>query len=625
LFDPWVIKLDPLSTRIDCVFFDGASNVQKAGRLLEARYPRIHVQACAAHSVSLFFADVAKLWQMKLLLLHYRRLYRLFGSGAMHSPFALFIAQTKIFNGGRRVGLLKAADTRMAGHAYAQCRMLRLREPLIATIGSAAYKNLKLKGFPQNIEEHLLNPDMWSATYALQRCLFPMIRVLRLSDKSACGGMSKIVYLVHKTDDAILKSQETLKELKYFTDQNAMDAEEEEGIDLEDDDFDKNDCSDDEGVQFSKDVDEDDNEDKAAEAFLDDDSVDEEERQHLGEQIHALWRKRRLKLITPLALAAWFCSPDPNIRQDVVDHELGSDRLEVEKVVIKLYHPMRPEDMGKVIQVFWRELNDFQTKQGPSYSRKHIWDTDEIRKGNCHLWHKLYSVPFTKVFGKVACRVCSKPLGCGLAERNWGNLKHLKSNKRSHLSADKAQKQATVFGAACMDKSKAMQAAEEASGELQETRWSDADIDLNTGLESWDPDCVMPAAVVPKRLFNAWIEEWEWECIFNNDSVAEAKLLQKYQGMRWFDPDEDEFFTADDCNMEYKGGRQGGGWCVIGIADGDGDLESWPIDVVIDQMASVEQEPALNVEVIMNDVLRASNEERMVEEEAKRKARRRKK
>ena len=52
LFAPWVVKLDPLSTHIDCVFFDGASNVQKAGRLLEAKYPRIHVQTCAAHSVS---------------------------------------------------------------------------------------------------------------------------------------------------------------------------------------------------------------------------------------------------------------------------------------------------------------------------------------------------------------------------------------------------------------------------------------------------------------------------------------------------------------------------------------------------------------------------------------------
>jgi hypothetical protein len=34
-----------------------------AGQLLAAKYPRIHVQTCAAHSVSLFFSDICqKLW-----------------------------------------------------------------------------------------------------------------------------------------------------------------------------------------------------------------------------------------------------------------------------------------------------------------------------------------------------------------------------------------------------------------------------------------------------------------------------------------------------------------------------------------------------------------------------------
>ena len=43
LFVPWFTALDPKSTRIDSVFFDGASNVQKAGRLLQAQFPRVHI------------------------------------------------------------------------------------------------------------------------------------------------------------------------------------------------------------------------------------------------------------------------------------------------------------------------------------------------------------------------------------------------------------------------------------------------------------------------------------------------------------------------------------------------------------------------------------------------------
>jgi hypothetical protein len=345
LFDPWVLRLDPLSTRIDCVFFDGASNIQKAGRLLQAKYPRIHVQTCVAHSVSLFFSDICrKLWQVRLLLVNYRRLYRLFGSGAMHSQYALFINQTKQFNHGRKVGLIRAAGTRMAGHTYAQLRMLRLREPLVATINSAAYINLKLKGFPKKVEAFISNPDMWEATFILQRCLFPMIRVLRLGDVAACGGMSKVVYFVHKTDEAIQKSMVLLKDLKYFADHQPADAEDEEGVDLEDGNFSDDDDSDaapdDDEVVHEEDEDEVDN---------DEDEVDDDEELHLGEEILSIWKKRREKLITPLSIAGWFCSPIEDIRMDVITHAIGADRLDVESVIAKIYHPIGNDDLGRII------------------------------------------------------------------------------------------------------------------------------------------------------------------------------------------------------------------------------------------------------------------------------------
>jgi hypothetical protein len=199
----------------------------------------------------------------------------------MHSPYALFLNQSKNFNGGQKVGLIRAAGTRMAGHAYAQCRMLRLRGPLTATITSAAYVDLKLKGFPKKVEEYLLDPDMWEATYIVQRCLFPMIRVLRLGDKAACGGMSKIVYYVHKTDEAIERSMESLKDLKYFENHKAADADDEEGIDLEDN-FNEDDSDDEVDTQVLREDDGDDS-----------DEEEEEEDLHLGEQILAFWKKRR--------------------------------------------------------------------------------------------------------------------------------------------------------------------------------------------------------------------------------------------------------------------------------------------------------------------------------------------
>ena len=48
-------ELDLLKEMTDVFFFDGASNVQKAGRRLEAYYPRAHVSHGVEHSIALFF------------------------------------------------------------------------------------------------------------------------------------------------------------------------------------------------------------------------------------------------------------------------------------------------------------------------------------------------------------------------------------------------------------------------------------------------------------------------------------------------------------------------------------------------------------------------------------------
>ena len=260
-------------------------------------------------------------------------------------------------------------------------------------------------------------------------------------------------------------------------------------------------------------------------------------------------------------------------------------------MIAKLYFPICDKDLGVVIETVWQEFDDFQTRRGPSYSRAWIWTSDEIKMGNYHLWHKIYSVLFTKVFGKVACRVCLKPLGCGLPERNWGAFKHLKTGKRAHLSGDKSQKQATIFGAACIDRSRASQAAEESAGLVVKLHWTDEDVAFQMGLESWSfvPGVVLPTVDCPKRLFRAWIEDWEFECIFDRDPVSEARLLQKYGGLKWIGPDENEVVVAGEEQMEWQGGRNGSGWCLFGIKDSDGSMEPWVIDLAIDLMADYEQ------------------------------------
>ena len=54
-------------------------------------------------------------------------------------------------------------------------------------------------------------------------------------------------------------------------------------------------------------------------------------------------------------------------------------------------------------------------------------------------------MPRTSILGFVACRYTSNLLGIGPAERLWGDVKHLKTNKLSHISAEKVDKKEIIY------------------------------------------------------------------------------------------------------------------------------------------------------------------------------------
>jgi hypothetical protein len=185
--------------------------------------------------------------------------------------------------------------------------------------------------------------------------------------------------------------------------------------------------------------------------------------------------------------------------------------------------------------------------------------------GNSHIWHKKESLRYTSVFGKFACRITSKILGIGSAERAWGDVKHLKTNKRGHLSAERIKKQATIFGASCMQQAaikKLLPQKKDGDETWKPIRFWTED-DYNKVYNEDEHDNEKPAANV--REFNAWIEDWEQEAIRKNDPVAENKLLKKYGGLMWKDPDNnDMLFLSDSDSMQwFRPTKSGGGWSVI--------------------------------------------------------------
>ena len=143
LFEPYISQLDSSGKGelVDLVLFDGAANVQKAGEILAARHPRITSMHGVEHQCSLVFADAADLWQVKLLVRATRFVYSVLGSGSRHAPYAVFQKFARDSNGGKPIGLIRAADTRMAGHFYAMHRMMRLKGALEATVHSLAFND----------------------------------------------------------------------------------------------------------------------------------------------------------------------------------------------------------------------------------------------------------------------------------------------------------------------------------------------------------------------------------------------------------------------------------------------------------------------------------------------------
>ena len=130
---------------MDCVYFDGAGNVQQAGNLLTLWYPRITVLYGIEHGIALFFKDISTFPVVKDVIYRRNRLYMVFGYGVYHSSHAIFQDKAKQFNNGKKIGLLRASPTRMAGYFYAFARDLRCRRALVATKADHNFINRKDK------------------------------------------------------------------------------------------------------------------------------------------------------------------------------------------------------------------------------------------------------------------------------------------------------------------------------------------------------------------------------------------------------------------------------------------------------------------------------------------------
>jgi hypothetical protein len=87
----------------------------------------------------------------------------------------------------------------------------------------------------------------------------------------------------------------------------------------------------------------------------------------------------------------------------------------------------------------------------------------------------------------------------------------------------------------------------------------DNDINFDLQLERFGVDMEALKHVPIHRVFRAWVEDWEEEARKRDDPVCEAKLLAKYKGVVFRDPDNNNCaFKVWEYYLEFRKGRGGG-------------------------------------------------------------------
>ena len=310
----------------------------------------------------------------------------------------------------------------------------------------------------------------------------------------------------------------------------------------------------------------------------------------LASTVMRMWCSRRQRLIHDYSLVGYILAPNPVIMSHAIKHKKFAHEEAAERLIVKLLlNPilvgnMRENEKARLIDKFHEEFGDFTGRRG-RFNRVHIWITAADPSQQAFRWHQKYSLQSTEVLGRLACLVTSKILGIGTAERNWKQIKAVKTGQRANTGVEKCKKQVMIYS-----QYQAMR------GQLRTTRlscagklWDDDDFqtmkmdefckEISDGLQV---DKAIRTGKI--RIFKAWRERWEIVKLGpNGDIVLEARLLRKYGGIKWFDPDSEQVFTSHTTKMHFEKKRGDNQYNVFGI------LQGYDMDLADDHPDNIDQ------------------------------------
>ena len=191
VFSNFLLEFNAEANRVDVFYFDGASNVQKAGKLLGVKFPRIVTYHGGEHVVALWFSDLAKIPEIKVcftlfllfcFLLKFLYKFSSFLSETRSegvpllqrcvlrskpSLVRIFLAYSKKMF-GHKLSLLRGSGNHMAPFFYAT-RLLRLKDVLIATVHSLEFAKLDLNARAKAFAWDIQNPKFSKSSMSSAR------------------------------------------------------------------------------------------------------------------------------------------------------------------------------------------------------------------------------------------------------------------------------------------------------------------------------------------------------------------------------------------------------------------------------------------------------------------------
>ena len=270
--------------------------------------------------------------------------------------------------------------------------------------------------------------------------LYYVIKLLRFADSNKIG-MDKLFFFVRKTTDYLTDNVDRFNQANLFNETGWM-PDDDDSLDNESESEDSRDApspdeeeeSDEEEEVFEVEV------DPVLGHLADDNSV--------AGRVIKLWQKRLPALEHDYSIAGWLLSVDNLVFEDAKNHtEKHMEALR--RVAEKLFtNPNHPNDLEveRRLTRFEEQFQQFRDKAGPVFSKERIWThSDYLKTGESYLWHNAQTRRPYPELGEVACRVTSKTLGIGSAERSWGDTKLIKSGQRSHISSARAKNRASCL------------------------------------------------------------------------------------------------------------------------------------------------------------------------------------